>query len=574
MLFSIVNQLLVPNRFLERSSVSMTPPLPISLLPDLPLQPPLNSDFLFDRDLQKMTAGKQLLLDDLLFSIETIHSHYENGYIAYRKGIELVKKRQPCCVRCGNADLTWFAEFPCARCGQSCSYCRRCLLMGRVSTCTPLISWIGPSPNTRESMNAGSSSPMPSSLFDRNSERCSSPMPSLLFDSNSERCSSPIPSSLFDCNSERSSSPPPPPISRNSSTTTLPLLAWTGTLSDGQQHASVQVIDSIEQRKELLVWAVCGAGKTEILFAGIEQALKQGMRVCIATPRTDVVLELTPRLQSAFPAITVASLYGGTPDRHLHAPLTISTTHQLLRFYHAFEVVILDEVDAFPYSVDETLQYAVKQARKPGSALIYLTATPSQKWQRECRAGKRPFVTIPARFHRHPLPVPEFVWCGNWEKRVKSKALPPNVMEWITKRLTEQKQALLFLPRIALMDTILPLLRAKHPAIEAVHAEDPKRKEKVQRMRNGDVPLLITTTILERGVTFPNIDVAVLGTEDRIFTESALVQIAGRVGRSAAFPTGTITFFHYGKTEEMVKARQQIIKMNKEAGERGLIMID
>ncbi len=90
-------------------------------------------------------------------------------------------------------------------------------------------------------------------------------------------------------------------------------------------------------------------------------------------------------------------------------------------------------------------------------------------------------------------------------------------------------------------------------------------------MRNKEIPLLLTTTILERGVTIANLDVAVLGAEDRIFTESALVQIAGRVGRSSQYSTGNITFFHYGKTEAMVKAKRQMIQMNKEAKEKGLI---
>ena len=285
-----------------------------------------------------------------------------------------------------------------------------------------------------------------------------------------------------------------------------------------------------------------------------------------------LVLELTPRLQTAFPTIPITSLYGGSPDRHLYSPLTISTTHQLLRFYQAFDLVIIDEVDAFPYSVDETLTYAVKQARIPDSTLIYLTATPNQKWQKECRSGKQAYVTIPARFHRQPLPVPEFVWCGNWSKMLKgSKAIPENVMKWIEKRLNEGKQALLFLPRIELIDEILPILKLKNQAIEGVHAGDPDRKEKVLKMRNKEIPLLLTTTILERGVTFPNIDVAVLGAEDRIFSESALVQISGRVGRSHEHPTGTITFFHYGKTEAMENARWQIISMNKEAKKAGLI---
>ncbi|MEY8741167.1 helicase-related protein [Bacillales bacterium AN1005] len=62
-------------------------------------------------------------------------------------------------------------------------------------------------------------------------------------------------------------------------------------------------------------------------------------------------------------------------------------------------------------------------------------------------------------------------------------------------------------------------------------------------MRNKEIKLLITTTILERGVTFPNIDVAVLGAEDAVFTASALIQIAGRAGRSVKNPFGDVAFF-------------------------------
>ncbi|WP_349654828.1 DEAD/DEAH box helicase [Mesobacillus sp. AQ2] len=348
-------------------------------------------------------------------------------------------------------------------------------------------------------------------------------------------------------------------------------LLWDGVLSEGQDAASNRVSVAVENSAELLVWAVAGAGKTEVLFAGIENALSTGMRVCIATPRTDVVLELAPRLQKVFPEITVAVLYGGNEDRHEYAQLTIATTHQLLRFYKAFDVMIVDEVDAFPYSIDETLQYAVQQSRKPESSLIYLTATPNKQWQKECRTGKRNYVTIPARFHRQPLPVPQFVWSGNWEKQLKKRKLTTSIKKWIEPRLASGKQALIFAPKIAVMDKILNILRAMNPLIESVHAEDPDRKEKVLRFRNKEIPILLTTTILERGVTIPNIDVAVIGAEDRIFTESALVQIAGRAGRSAEYPTGDVTFFHYGKTEAMISARRQIVMMNKEGIKKGLI---
>jgi competence protein ComFA len=124
------------------------------------------------------------------------------------------------------------------------------------------------------------------------------------------------------------------------------------------------------------------------------------------------------------------------------------------------------------------------------------------------------------------------------------------------------------------MEKTLPILSELEFKIAAVHAEDPERKEKVQQMRNKELVLLLTTTILERGVTFPNIDVAVIGAEDPIFTESALVQIAGRAGRSADHPTGNVTFFHYGKTNAMLKAQKQIVSMNREGVERGLIDVE
>lgn len=497
--YALFDEILVPESLLAKPETTFS----VSDIERIP-QPSKNSNYPFNQDLQKLLTGKQLLFDEIPNSLEEIQEHYENGYVTLRKGITFIKNK-PRCERCGNQDASWFASFPCSRCQGDCTYCRKCIMMGRVGQCTPLYSWV-------ESEN-------------------------LLL----------------------------PYLTR---------LTWIGSLSDGQQVASNKVVEAITNNNELLCWAVCGAGKTEVLFQGIQHALSERKRVCIATPRTDVVLELTPRLQAAFQNTDIASLYGGSEDRHKYAPLTITTTHQLLRFYKAFDTIILDEVDAFPYSVDETLQYAVKQARKEVSSMIYLTATPNSQWQKECRNGKREYVTIPARYHCHPLPVPSFVWCGNWSKLLKKNRLPPNVMKWLKERIERNHPTLFFIPKIELIPQILDILQTLHPKIEAVHAEDPNRKEKVQAMRNKEIPLLVTTTILERGVTFPNLDVAVLGSEAQIFTESALVQIAGRVGRSAQFPSGDITFFHYGRTEAMIKARNQIRSMNKEALVKGLIDIE
>ncbi|WP_255289159.1 DEAD/DEAH box helicase family protein [Bacillus cereus] len=74
------------------------------------------------------------------------------------------------------------------------------------------------------------------------------------------------------------------------------LLQWNGTLSTGQNLAAQGVIEAIKQKESFFIWAVCGAGKTEMLFYGINEALQKGERVCIATPRTDVVLEISTEI--------------------------------------------------------------------------------------------------------------------------------------------------------------------------------------------------------------------------------------------------------------------------------------
>src|SRR5690606_24191408 len=124
-----------------------------------------------------------------------------------------------------------------------------------------------------------------------------------------------------------------------------------------------------DERREALVWAVCGAGKTEVTFLAASRVLARGGRVLFAVPRRDVVQELGPRLAAAFPGAEVRVLHGGQDrvDRPGLAPgsLTVATTHQLLRFCRAFDLAILDEVDAFPYRGSPMLVRAVARAVRP-----------------------------------------------------------------------------------------------------------------------------------------------------------------------------------------------------------------
>ncbi|MFB5661009.1 DEAD/DEAH box helicase [Alteribacillus sp. HJP-4] len=447
-------------------------------------------------ELQHFLSGRELLLEEINLAPSLLTPFIESGFVKIRSGLEQTLKGYVC-RRCGEDSPRRFGIFPCACCQTSCTYCRSCLMMGKISSCTALYSWNGPSP--------------------------------------------------------------PQPISHN--------LAWDGVFSEGQKRAADKINSAISRKEELLIWAVCGAGKTEIVFPAVRQALQAGKRILLATPRTDVVLELVPRFQLAFPDTLIAGLYGGSEDRHRCAPLTIATTHQTMRFREAFDVVIIDEVDAFPYTYDASLQYAVEKAKKHTAATIYLTATPTKALKRRISRRSLHAVRIPRRYHGYPLPVPRFQWTGKWKKHLEKKRLPDPVLSWCRERIASKTPAFLFVPSVHVLEEVTILLQSLDAAVEGVHAEDANRHEKVNRFREKSTPLLVTTTILERGVTIPGVDVAVLGAEAEVFEESALVQIAGRAGRSKDEPEGDVVFFHFGKTNAMVHARNHILEMNREGAE-------
>ncbi len=351
------------------------------------------------------------------------------------------------------------------------------------------------------------------------------------------------------------------------------LLAWQGELSDQQEGAAQDIMTSIDQKETRLLWAVTGAGKTEMLFPGIEKALKNKERVCIASPRIDVCLELAPRIQAAFPTVSYSLLYGDMEEAYQYRQLTIATTHQLYRFKEAFDLLIIDEIDAFPFENDRSLQMAAEKARKKSSTLIYLSATPNRKMQQELKAGKIKATILPARYHGYPLPVPRMQWCAQWNKKLLTYFKRTTFGKVFAQKIKEEQKFLIFAPNIQWMIEFEAQLKNLYPELNfaSVSSTDPLRKEKVLKMRANHYDFLITTTILERGVTFPNIDVFVLGAEEGIYTEAALVQIAGRCGRSADYPTGEVVFFHDGKSLAMKRAIKQIKKMNQLAGKRGLI---
>ena len=140
-------------------------------------------------------------------------------------------------------------------------------------------------------------------------------------------------------------------------------------------------------------------------------------------------------------------------------------------------------------------------------------------------------------------------------------------MNWLEKHIKRKRRVLLFVPSISAMKKVTKILREHHVNVEGVSADDQDRKQKVQHFRDYAYDVLVTTTILERGVTIQDVQVGVLGAESTIFTESALVQISGRAGRHPEYSTGDVFFFHFGLTRRMKQAKKHIVKMNDTAAQ-------
>jgi competence protein ComFA len=333
-----------------------------------------------------------------------------------------------------------------------------------------------------------------------------------------------------------------------------------GELTLAQERASLQLVDALHSSREVLIWAVCGAGKTEVAFPAIAHALARGQRVLFTVPRREVVIELEPRLKKAFPGLPISVYYGGRREWGPLSQLVLATTHQTLRFYRAFDLAILDESDAYPYHGSRLLPRALQRSLKDDGRLVYMTATPSPALHRRARWGRLPLIAIPARYHGHPVPEPKLLAGPMSQTPLR---LPPICWEIIHKTLQQGFPLFVFVPTVALSEAVGRHLSSQLGSqVAYTHARDPQRSEK-RALFADQGGVLVTTTLLERGITVPCADVLVLFAHHPVFDAGTLVQMAGRSGRSIQRPWGDVHFLGQRVTAEMRRAQQMIQEMNR-----------
>ena len=324
-------------------------------------------------------------------------------------------------------------------------------------------------------------------------------------------------------------------------------------LSNDQIELSDVLLTNFLHHQNSLVHAVCGSGKTEIVLRVIAYAIAHGLKVGFAVPRRDVIIELYGRFKNIFKTLDVALICGGHATK-LNGDLICCTTHQLFRFDHFFDLLILDEVDAFPFVDNGVLNSFFKKSIKGN--YIMMSATPSKQMLNDFNKSGGKIIELYSRFHRYPLPIPELI--------IKPKMLLLFYCIRLIKQFAkEKKQVFIFAPTIQICEELYNQIKLFCPNGNYVHSKNKSRSQIINDFRNKKYHFLVTTAILERGVTVINLQVIIFFANHPIYSSYSLVQISGRVGRKKEAPEGRVIYLASEETKDIHQSIRDIQTANK-----------
>ncbi len=311
-------------------------------------------------------------------------------------------------------------------------------------------------------------------------------------------------------------------------------------LTEKQKIISTKIKENYHHHN-ILVFAACGAGKTEIVLEMISDALKSGLKVGWAIPRRSVVLQLASRLKSYFHGIKVVPVCQGFTNE-VFGDLIVCTTHQLYRYYQYFDYLIIDEPDAFPFKNNQLLQnFAITSTK---SKHIYLTATP------DAFVLERSDLTFQLfeRPHKNKIIEP-----------VEIRTISIFNIYYLIKILKKSNKIIVFFPTIKMAEYYNLLFKEAR----LITSKSEEKEKIIESFLNEEFKILFSTTVLERGVTIPKVDVLVFNADHFVFDRASLIQMTGRVGRSIKYPYGNAYLLTNSRDRKVLECISLIKKMNK-----------
>jgi len=310
-----------------------------------------------------------------------------------------------------------------------------------------------------------------------------------------------------------------------------------------------------------------GFGKTEVAMRAVMKAIMDGKQAAILVPTTvlaqqhyqtaiarfrgfPVNIEVLSRFRSPTEQKrTVQNLRSGSVD-------LVIGTHKLLQKTIEFKdlgLLIVDEEQRFGVSHKERLKELAK-----GVDVLTLSATPIPRTLNMALSGIRDMSTIeepPADRY----PVQTFVMEHS------------NVIidDAIRREVERGGQVYYLHNRVDTIDQCAGALKRRIPGLSVAVAHGQMGEDALSdimhAMADGDIQVLVCTTIIETGLDIPNANTLIIENADR-FGLSQLHQLRGRVGRSTRHAYAYFTYRPDKNLTEVAEKRLSAIRDFAEFG--------
>ena len=310
-----------------------------------------------------------------------------------------------------------------------------------------------------------------------------------------------------------------------------------------------------------------GFGKTEVALRAVMKAVMDSKQVAILVPTTvlaqqhyqtavsrfrgfPVNIDVLSRFRTpAQQARTLQNLRAGTVD-------LIIGTHKLLQKSVEFKdlgLLIVDEEQRFGVSHKERLKEISK-----GVDVLTLSATPIPRTLNMALSGIRDMSTIeepPADRY----PVQTYVI-------EHSNAI---IDDAIRREVERGGQVYYLHNRVETIDQCASALKRRIPGLNVAVAHGKMGEEALgdvmHAMADGEIQVLVCTTIIETGLDIPNANTLIIENADR-FGLSQLHQLRGRVGRSTRHAYAYFTYRPDKALTEIAEKRLSAIRDFAEFG--------
>ncbi|MCK4838176.1 MAG: transcription-repair coupling factor [Desulfobulbaceae bacterium] len=304
----------------------------------------------------------------------------------------------------------------------------------------------------------------------------------------------------------------------------------------GQLKAINNVLDDLTSDRVMdrLVCGDVGYGKTEIAIRAAFKVLADDCQVAILVPTTVLAEQHAATFKERLGGfgVRVETLNRFRPKAEQTKTLKglkegavniIIGTHRLLSkdiVFHKLGLLIIDEEHRFGVKHKER----IKKIRT-GVDVLTLTATPIPRTLQMSLLGVRDLSIISSP-PRHRRSVKTFV--ANFDELV--------IKEAVTREMQRGGQVFVVHNRVQSIHGMARQIQDLKPdaRISVAHGQMPGRtlEEIMVKFVNGEIDVLVCTTIVESGLDIPNANTIIITRADRLGL-AGIYQLRGRVGRSS-----------------------------------------